>query len=239
MKAIIDGDIFLHRYSAKGVDDFHQRTLNINWLLDKILEKTQCDSYVFVLSSRENFRKDINPEYKANRKKVDKKETFPFFDEIQDWCMEYLKPFIQEPLEADDVLGIYATAQPDKVVICSIDKDLNTVPGWHYNWGKEDNTVYLVTEQEADNEFYIQCLAGDRTDNYFGIKGIGPKKAEKLLDKHGWTWEGVVKSYEEHDCSYEDCLLNARMARILRKEDWDKENKKVRLWQENTTSSTV
>lgn len=228
MKAIIDGDIFLHRYGAG--DNIHDAIVKMNWLLDKILEKTLCKDYVFVLSSRENFRKDINPEYKANRKKMDREKIFPIFDEVRDYCMEYFNPFIQNPLEADDVLGIWATSQPDKVVICSIDKDLNTIPGWHYNWSHEDNEVYFVTEEEADNEFYIQCLAGDRTDNYFGIKGIGPKKAVKLLDKHGWTWEGVVNSYEEYDCSYEDCLLNARMARILRKEDWDKENKEVRLW---------
>ena len=42
--------------------------------------------------------------------------------------------------------------------------------------------MYYVKEEEAIKNFYKQLLTGDRTDNIPGIKGIGDKKADKILD---------------------------------------------------------
>ena len=69
---------------------------------------------------------------------------------------------------------------------------------------------------------------GDAVDGYAGLKGVGPKTAVKLLDKHGWDWDGVVKIYESKDQTEEDALLNARLAYILRNKDYT--NNEVQLW---------
>jgi DNA polymerase-1 len=71
---------------------------------------------------------------------------------------------------------------------------------------------------------------GDATDGYGGCPGIGPKTAEKLLDKHGAVWKTVVDAYLKAGLTEEDAIMNARMARILRAEDWDFENNEVKLW---------
>ena len=53
------------------------------------------------------------------------------------------------------------------------------VEGWHYNFTKE--TLYYIDAEEGWYRMCIQMLTGDSTDNIQGLKGIGPKKAEKLL----------------------------------------------------------
>ena len=79
--------------------------------------------------------------------------------------------------EADDALGC---AQTDETCIVSIDKDLLMIPGNHYNFVRDEYSK--VDEQQGWYNFYKQLLTGDRTDNICGIKGVGPKTAEKLLE---------------------------------------------------------
>jgi 5'-3' exonuclease len=65
-------------------------------------------------------------------------------------------------------------------IIASVDKDLLQVPGKHYNFVK--NELYDISPQEGLKKFWTQMLVGDVADNIFGIKGIGPKKAEKIFE---------------------------------------------------------
>ena len=69
---------------------------------------------------------------------------------------------------------------------------------------------------------------GDATDGYQGLKGVGPKTAVKLLDKHGWDWGAVVKIYESKGMTEADALLTARLAYILRKDNF--KDGKIILW---------
>jgi 5'-3' exonuclease len=50
---------------------------------------------------------------------------------------------------------------------------------FHYNWVKK--TIYFTTEAEGLKNLYGQLLTGDKVDNIPGIKGVGPKTAEKIL----------------------------------------------------------
>jgi ribosomal protein S28E/S33 len=78
-----------------------------------------------------------------------------------------------------------------------IDKDLNQFRGWHYNYRKKEK--YFVTELEGLTAFYTQILTGDRTDNIIGIKGIGPVKAEKILQDcktEREHYDACVKAYD-------------------------------------------
>jgi len=87
------------------------------------------------------------------------------------------------PYEADDLIGMEAGRLRNEGkphIIVSIDKDLNCIPGLHYN--SVNNDLYNVTEEEALYNFYLQCLMGDDTDHIPGIKGCGPKTAQKILD---------------------------------------------------------
>ena len=83
-------------------------------------------------------------------------------------------------LEADDALGIYATANPGNV-ICSPDKDMRQIPGQLFDM-KE---TMSVNEAEGAKWHLIQTLAGDQTDGYAGVPGIGVKRAVSLFEEKG------------------------------------------------------
>jgi len=94
-------------------------------------------------------------------------------------------------LEADDLIGIEADRLRrlgEDFVIVSTDKDLNCIPGWHYNSDRDE--IYHVSESEAMYNFYYQCLLGDKTDNIPGIPGVGEAKATAVL-------KGIEGSSEE------------------------------------------
>ena len=76
----------------------------------------------------------------------------------------------------------------------------------------------------------VQTLAGDQTDGYGGVPGIGVKRAEALFKDKGYSWKTVVKAFKDRDLSEEDALVNARLARILTVDDYDFEKKEPILW---------
>ena len=97
----------------------------------------------------------------------------------------------------------------DMSIICSVDKDLNQIPGWHYNFVKKEK--YFVDEEQAIRTFYTQLLVGDNTDNIQGVKGIGPAKAAKILSEcknEKEMYEACVKTYNNQE------LLN-EMAQLI------------------------
>lgn len=112
----------------------------------------------------------------------------------------------------------------------TIDKDLKSVPGNHWNPDKKELGVVAVSEEDADFFFLTQAIAGDNTDNYKGVPGIGMVRAARLLEKESPSWETVVSAYAKADLPESEALLNARMARILRSSDWDAETNTVNLW---------
>jgi DNA polymerase-1 len=86
---------------------------------------------------------------------------------------------------------------------------------------------------DANRNWMIQALVGDTSDNYPGLKGFGPVKAEKLLAPHhtlAAMWTAVVEAYRKNGGTFADALLNARMARILRYGDYDFVAGTVELW---------
>ena len=63
----------------------------------------------------------------------------------------------------------------------------------------------------------MQVLTGDTAENYKGITGVGPVKAERILDKDDGLsyWEKVKQAYEKAGMTVEDAILTARLAHIL------------------------
>jgi DNA polymerase-1 len=122
-----------------------------------------------------------------------------------------------------------------KSVAVSLDKDLATVPGLHCNPAK--GSVRAVTEAAADRLWMTQTLTGDAVDGYGGAPGIGPAKAAKALLGRGSLdalWRAVVETYRKVGLTEDDALTTARLARILRTGDYDKETEEVLLWHPTT-----
>ena len=245
--ALIDGDIVAHRASAG-----HQ--VNIRWTEDGPASShvdaqeaaraavdtvaawsalAKCKSQIVCLTGKRNFRKLVLPSYKSNRKGMVKPLAWSYtIDALKD----AYETRLVEGLEADDLLGILATT--DKyagAVIVTLDKDLRTVPGLHLNPLK-DKRPHMVTPAIAERSWLLQALSGDAVDGYTGIPGVGPAKAAKVLDTPttttdtGVLWERVTRAYGAAGLTEDDALAQARVARILQRQDYDKETKCILLW---------
>ena len=184
MSALIDGDIIAYRCAAscKEEDPLEIALHRCDELMRQIIVETNSDSYVAFLSGKENFRKKINPEYKANRK-----DQVPpvYLDQCKDFLQEEWKAQQEVYYEADDLLGINQT---EGTVICTLDKDLLMIPGQHYSWQisganwVREARFSTTTQQDGLRQFYMQMLIGDKSDNIQGIAQIGPVKAKKIID---------------------------------------------------------
>lgn len=183
------------------------------------------DDTVLFFSDSRNFRKTIYPAYKGHR---NRKKPCGYRRVIRALEDEYQVVKLPE-MEADDALGIYATKHPGNVVV-SPDKDMRQIPGQLYNM---TDPVEEITPLEGFKWHYIQSLAGDSTDGYAGVPGLGVKRAAKLLDEEGYTWSTVVKAYEKAGLTEDDALLNARLAKILQTENYDSKLG-IKLWTPST-----
>ena len=128
-------------------------------------------------------------------------------------------------LEADDAMGIYSTQNLGNT-ICSPDKDMKQIPGRLYDM----TTSTLISETDGPKWHLIQTLAGDQTDGYSGLSGVGVKRAITLFESKGYSWKTVIEAFEEKGFTEDDALLNARLARILTVDDYDFNKQKPIPW---------
>lgn len=147
-----------------------------------------------------NFRTEVSSTYKGNRKRelTDREKKALAYGHGH--LMEKYNAVMAHDMEADDLVSIWAWECIQKeipYVIVHIDKDLNMIPGQHYNFVKKED--YFVDYEEAHYNFMMQMLIGDATDNIPGVKGIGPKKAEKLLRNCPFDrrWQTVRNCWED------------------------------------------
>lgn len=191
-------------------------------------EKLKTENVVLCLSDRANFRRKLNPDYKANRSK----SRLPIIlRQVKQWIIDELGGVLWANLEADDVISILATdkAMDEETIVVSIDKDFKSVPGIFFDYNKGE--YHQPSEEEADNYHLIQAIAGDHTDGYSGVPGVGVVKAQRILEKDGYTWDTVVTCYEKAGLTEQDALMNAWMARLLRADNYCfRTNTIKRLW---------
>lgn len=252
---LIDGDIVAYRFSVDvtsqydwgdGTEsttaDIGLAEQRVNKWLEHMTNRLQAGSYVIALSdpSRRYFRHDLWSDYKAHRTHGAAPAILP---EVKQMLRDKFDAKIKPNLEADDVLGILST-WPDhcpgcEKIIVSLDKDMATIPGLHFDYNK-DKAVRSVSEAQANYNHLMQTLSGDTCDGFKGCPGIGPKRAAKILALDNFTgnpqqvqysrWIAVVEGFEKRGLTAEDALRNARMARILRAEDWNFTTQKAIPW---------
>lgn len=244
---LIDADVLAYQAASSCEKAFEFEpgywTWNVSWdevvatfdaKLDEIMQTLEGDDYrLCVTDSEGNFRLNVHPDYKGNRKSIKKPLILkPFKQYLVDERGAYFKL----TLEGDDCMGILAThpklIKGEKVIV-SIDKDMKTIPGPYIRWGTEDAEIVEISPREADYWFLYQTLTGDTTDGYKGCPKVGPKKAEAILEGFTTvedTWPAVVSAYEAAGQNEDDAIIQARCARILRHTDYDYQNKKPILW---------
>jgi 5'-3' exonuclease len=172
------------------------------------------------LTGKENFRYDIAKRmpYKGGRgkKPYHYKNLIAYIKGKYDYRLT-------EGLEADDLMAIEQTTTDSllygnplyrgprcETIICTRDKDLRQVAGWHYGWelGNQpqfgpERVSHLGSIALSKNRkkirgtgilfFYSQCLTGDGVDSIPGIDGCGPVKAYEILE-HAKTEEEAFRS---------------------------------------------
>ena len=180
-KCFIDADSIIFRI-AVTTDSITQAKSYFDKALDAIMRDTGSIKGYVAVKGKGNFRYGISEDYKGNRSKT---EIDPKVTERRNAVTEYAWEtgcFKSDNCEADDIVSIWAQEAyeaGEHYVIAHIDKDIDMVPGWHYNFNKK--TQYFIDGDQGHYKMCIQMLTGDSTDNIHGLKGIGPKKAEKIL----------------------------------------------------------
>lgn len=256
-KLLIDGDLVVYRFACRSecavqwteggevsaVGDIDQaRREATTWITD-LVERLKADDYTLVFGDDEHrsFRFDLYPDYKAHRTQgrppVHRRE-------VEKMLRAEFPTESRPGLEADDVMGIMATMKTwvgkEERVIVTIDKDLETVPGAHFNYRK-DKAVRQVSEAEADYNHLFLTLVGDTADGFKGCPGIGPKKAANVLADvpfavvfpphvQAHRWDRVVAAFKAKGLTEDDALLQARLARVLRASDFNFLDRKPILW---------
>ena len=177
---IVDGDSIYFRAAfvtkkkneIRKVIDETMKEINVAGMMN--------DMQVAV-KGRGNFRHDLYPKYKATRPELDQ-EMKDALNYGHDHMVKKWLAAMADGMEADDLVSIWAREARDMsfpYLIAGIDKDLRQIPGNHYNY--KTKAFETISEDDAKRNLYLQTLIGDSSDNIPGLKGIGPKKAAKIL----------------------------------------------------------
>lgn len=191
---------YLHAKSTSFVDDYIK-------VVDSLKRSYKAGKVIIVCdkgSSR--YRKEIYPEYKANRKKKaeeqtqeEKKQFEEFFEEFERTILQIqtVYPVLRfDKVEADDIAAYIVNSVVKypitDVWLVSSDKDWDLlvcpyVSRFSYVTRKETTYDNWNTHYDCEIEEYIsiKCLTGDTGDNIKGVDGIGPKRAADLVKEYG------------------------------------------------------
>jgi len=197
---------------------------------------------VFDGQASSSSRKNIDPEYKANRniKRITNWELFDNKEEeyaSMTMQMGRLVNYLQclpitlisiDKVEADDTISYLAQEygkRDKKVTIVSSDKDFLQIVDNNINvYSPIKKKTYGKKEVEEEvgmlpeNYLIMKSLLGDNSDNLTGIKGLGPKTLIKefpdLVNKPGVTLDDI----------YDICVKELETKKVFAKivYDWDK-----------------
>ena len=200
-------------WPEKMLEPLSHALQGVKTLVTRVCESLDLDpgfDLEVFLSDGRNFRHEVakTRPYKGTRKE----EHRPTYEqEIREYIKKNYDTYTAVDEEADDLMGIHATKYgPEESIIITLDKDLDMIPGLHYNWVKD--VAYKIGEREAMHNFHVQLMTGDTTDNIPGLTKIGPAKAAKAL--HGCDSDEeelieVVRQYQIHS-GKEDWLAYLR-----------------------------
>lgn len=225
MQPLIDADVLLYEvgfaaetgWQGEGVPPFDYAAELLDQRIANICAMTGATKPpLLFLTGKTNFRNDIakRQEYK------DRPSHKPFhYYNLKAYIKGKYDYRLTEGLEADDLMAIEQTLRPNETIICSRDKDLLQVPGWHYSWELGNQPAFgpeLVDEWgyihlSSDRKkikgvgllfFYSQLLTGDRVDSVRGLDGCGPVRAFEILEGSKTSTEALKRCYEAYKAKY-------------------------------------
>ena len=194
MHALIDGDIFAYEFGSCKDEDGQPLSwplvqARVDSRIEGIIEATGAKTYQIYLTSEDksNFRYEIASirPYKGRRAT----EKPHWYQGIREFLVAHRGAQEVSGIEADDAISIegwkdWGYKSVHSIVICSRDKDLDMIPGWHYSWGagkQKEKELWWQDELSGIKCFYNQLLTGDGVDNIPGLYGVG--KSSTFLDR--------------------------------------------------------
>lgn len=192
-----DGHTLIKR-AAHGLEAFWER------YLQPMLARTAPIDIVAVLDSGNDLRTSIYPEYKAKRKQEKEKQDPRLTEQLDiliketTRLLQYIGCTVMEvpKLEADDVIAMICHKYPGQVVVHTRDLDLvplaclpNVTVFWQERLVDPEEPVHLQSE-DVDllprHVVLFKTLCGDKSDEYKGVRGVGPK-----------AWQYLEKTYKD------------------------------------------
>lgn len=205
---IVDAMNVAFRWKHQGKENFKEDYLRT---VQSLAMSYECSKIIIAADQgSSSFRKEIDPEYKGNRKEKYKDQTekekeamVKFFEDYEkslELMGEKYLVLRRQSVEADD-LAAYIVKHKKKfniedIWLISSDKD------WDLLISDEVSRFSTVTRKETTlfnwDEFFdfpqedyisYKVLTGDKGDNIPGISGIGPKRASDLINQYGSAFD--------------------------------------------------
>lgn len=208
---VIDGNSLVYRMfwaTFKMLDYYKKNNLQptnaVNLFIKAVIKLLKLDNYDYAFVAfdhkKTTFRNEKLEEYKANRKPMpdDLRSQLPIIHTFLDSLGVY--HLSQEGFEADDLIGSYCKLMNQnqiQVEVFTSDKDMLQLVNelTHVNLFKTGISETVKHELSNFANLYhglkpcqvidFKAIVGDGSDNFCGIKGIGPKTAVDLLIKYG------------------------------------------------------
>lgn len=143
------------------------------------------------------WRKEILPEYKANRNKDGKEDLFECLNQCRE--LEENNNFLFDTFEGDDV--IYALCRAidnDEKIIISADKDFLQV----IQEGLASKLFNQISKQYREipeiSSIIEKSICGDSADNLKGVKNKGPAFVKKFVKRQVFLNEQEKEVFEKH-----------------------------------------
>lgn len=259
---LIDGHAIIHRayHALPALTTKDGEPMNAVYGLVSMLLRTIQDlkpTHIAVAFDRKEptFRKEVFEEYQAHRPEMDEDLDVQF-----EYARKVLKAFgiptfSKAGYEADDVIAALAKQaqkEVEEIIIVTGDQDILQLvngkikvflPSRGVTKGKVYEREDVIEKLKVAPEQVVdyKALVGDSSDNYPGVKGIGPKTAEKLLGQYK-TFEEVYKNIDKIKGSTADKLkkdkenaeLSYKLAKIVSDVPVSFDKKEASAWRVNS-----
>jgi len=235
---IVDGLNVAFRWKHQNILDFKYDYIRT---IESLAKSYNAGTIIVCADGGSSYRKEIYPEYKANRKEryaeqteQEAKEFEMFMAEFADTLTlikEKYPVFHFRGVEADDIAAyITKNFDFDDCWLISSDKDwdllINDKVSRFSTVTRKETTVHNWDEHyDFDRDDYItfKCLTGDKGDNVPGVPGVGPKRAVQLMEQYGTVFdiydacpiEGKYKYIQAVNENAEQLLQNVELMDLI------------------------
>ena len=201
---IVDGLNVAFRWKHQNILDFKYDYIRT---IESLAKSYKAGTIIVCADGGSSYRKEIFPEYKANRKErfadqteQEAKEFEMFMAEFQDTLTlikEKYPVFHFRGVEADDIAAyITQSIDYDECWLISSDKDwdllISDKVSRFSTVTRKETTVHNWDEHydfEIEDYIPFKCLTGDKGDNVPGVPGVGPKRAVQLMEQYGTVFD--------------------------------------------------